>query len=50
VTVLLVEQNVRHALELAHRGYVFENGRVVLQGGGRELLADQRLKQAYLGL
>jgi len=50
VTVLLVEQNVRHALELAHRGYVFENGRVVLQGGGPELLADERLKQAYLGL
>ncbi len=50
VTVLLVEQNVRHALELAHRGYVLENGRVVLQGGGRELLADERLKQAYLGL
>ena len=50
VTVLLVEQNVRHALELAHRGYVFENGRVVLEGAGRELLADERLKQAYLGL
>ena len=50
VTVLLVEQNVRHALELAHRGYVLENGRVVLQGGGRELLADERLKRAYLGL
>ena len=50
VTVLLVEQNVRHALELAHRGYVLENGRVVLQGNGRELLADERLKQAYLGL
>jgi len=50
VTVLLVEQNVRHALELAHRGYVFENGRVVLEGVGRELLADERLKQAYLGL
>ena len=50
VTVLLVEQNVRHALELAHRGYVLENGRVVLEGGGRELLADERLKRAYLGL
>jgi len=50
VTVLLVEQNVRHALELANRGYVLENGRVVLQGSGRELLADERLKQAYLGL
>jgi branched-chain amino acid transport system ATP-binding protein len=50
VTVLLVEQNVRHALELAHRGYVLENGRVVLHGAGRELLADDRLKRAYLGL
>jgi branched-chain amino acid transport system ATP-binding protein len=50
VTVLLVEQNVRHALELAHRGYVLENGRVVLQGGGRELLGDERLKRAYLGM
>ena len=50
VTVLLVEQNVRHALELANRGYVLENGRVVLHGSGRELLADERLKQAYLGL
>ena len=50
VTVLLVEQNVRHALELAHRGYVLENGRVVLHGAGRELLSDERLKSAYLGL
>jgi branched-chain amino acid transport system ATP-binding protein len=50
ITLLLVEQNVRHALELAHRGYVLENGRVVLEGAGKELLADARLKQAYLGL
>jgi len=50
VTVLLVEQNVRHALELAHRGYVLENGRVVLHGAGRDLLLDERLKRAYLGL
>jgi branched-chain amino acid transport system ATP-binding protein len=50
VTVLLVEQNVRHALELAHRAYVLENGRVVLEGTGHELIADARLKQAYLGL
>jgi len=50
VTVLLVEQNVRHALTLAHRGYVLENGRVVLEGKGRDLLGDERLKKAYLGL
>jgi len=41
---------VRHALSLAHRGYVLENGRVVLEGSGRELLGDERLKKAYLGL
>ncbi len=50
VTVLLVEQNVRHALTIAHRGYVIENGRIVLQGRGRELLSDPRLKEAYLGM
>lgn len=49
-TVLLVEQNVRHSLNLAHRGYVFENGRVVLEGTGQSLLADERLKRAYLGM
>ena len=50
VTILLVEQNVRHALRLANRGYVLENGRVVLAGSGAELLDDERLKRAYLGL
>ena len=50
VTVLLVEQNVRRALTLAHRAVVLENGRVVLAGPARELLADERLKKAYLGL
>jgi branched-chain amino acid transport system ATP-binding protein len=50
VTILLVEQNVRHALLLANRGYVLENGRIVLEGSGTELLADERLKKAYLGL
>ena len=50
VTILLVEQNVRHALLLANRGYVLENGRIVLEGSGAELLADPRLKKAYLGL
>lgn len=48
-TVLLSEQNVHKALELATRSYVLENGRVVLSGTGRELLADEKLKEAYLG-
>jgi len=50
VTILLVEQNVRRALALAHRACVLENGRLVLAGPARELLADDRLKKAYLGL
>ena len=48
--VLLVEQNVRHSLTIAHRGYVLESGRVVLAGTGRELLADEGLRKAYLGM
>ena len=50
VTVLLVEQNTEHALELAHRGYVLESGRVVLTGSGKELLANERVREAYLGM
>jgi branched-chain amino acid transport system ATP-binding protein len=50
VTVLLVEQNVRQALALADRGYVLENGRIVLQGSGGELIEHPRVKRAYLGL
>ena len=50
VTVLLVEQNVRQALTLAHRACVLESGKLVLQGPARELLGDERLKRAYLGL
>jgi len=50
VTVLLVEQNVRQALTLADRACVLESGHLVLAGAGRELLADERLKRAYLGL
>ena len=50
VTVLLVEQNVRQALTLAHRAFVLESGRLVLEGQARELLGDDRLKRAYLGL
>jgi branched-chain amino acid transport system ATP-binding protein len=50
VTVLLVEQNVRQALTVAHRACVLESGRLVLDGPARELLGDERLKRAYLGL
>jgi branched-chain amino acid transport system ATP-binding protein len=50
VTVLLVEQNANKALEIADRGYVLENGRMVLEGSGRELLRNQGLRKAYLGL
>lgn len=50
VTVLLVEQNVRQTLALCDRAYVLENGRVVLQGTGRDLMANDHVKEAYLGL
>jgi branched-chain amino acid transport system ATP-binding protein len=50
VTVLLVEQNVRQSLSLADRGYVLENGRIVMEGPSAALLADDRLRQAYLGM
>ena len=50
VTVLLVEQNVRQALEIAHRGYVLETGRIVRSGSARDLLEDPEIKRAYLGL
>jgi len=49
VTVLLVEQNVRMALELAHRSYVIENGRIVGQGSGDDLLSFESIRSAYLG-
>ena len=50
LTILLVEQNVMASLKIAHRGYVLENGRVELSGSGAELLADDRVRRAYLGL
>jgi branched-chain amino acid transport system ATP-binding protein len=50
VTVLLVEQNVRQALALAHRACVLETGRMVLAGRAQALLNDERLKRAYLGM
>ena len=49
VTVLLVEQNAAQALALADRGYVLETGEIVLAGTGQELLADDRVRAAYLG-
>ena len=49
-TVLIVEQNVKQTLDLADRAYVLENGRIVLQGTGRELQANEHVKTAYLGL
>ena len=49
VTVFLVEQNANQALKLADRGYVLENGLIVMQGSGDELLRDPRVREAYLG-
>ena len=49
-TILLVEQNVFNALDMANRGYVLENGRVVLQGNSVELLGNEYMKEAYLGV
>ncbi len=50
VTILLVEQNVQHTLSIASQAYVLESGRVVLSGTGPELLGDERLRRAYLGM
>ena len=50
LTVLLVEQNVAASLKLCQRGYVLENGRIAMTGTGMELLNDDRVRQAYLGL
>lgn len=50
VTILLVEQNVKQTLSICHRAYVLENGRIVLQGTGQELLDNPHVKEAYLGI
>jgi len=50
MSILLVEQNVREALELAERGYVLQTGRIVGQGSGKELLASDEFKKAFLGI
>ncbi|PAU64170.1 ABC transporter ATP-binding protein [Pseudomonas indica] len=49
VTIFLVEQNANQALKLADRGYVLENGRIVMQGSGEALLNDPKVRDAYLG-
>ena len=50
VTVLVTEQNTKQSLEISDRGYVLENGRIVLSGSGQELLDNEHVKQAYLGI
>jgi branched-chain amino acid transport system ATP-binding protein len=50
ITILLVEQNVRHALEIANRAYLLENGRIVLEGARELFLHNDHVKKAYLGL
>ncbi|MDH4068389.1 MAG: ABC transporter ATP-binding protein [Dehalococcoidia bacterium] len=50
ITIFLVEQNVRNTLEVADRAYVLENGQIVLEGKGRDLLQNELVKKAYLGL
>jgi branched-chain amino acid transport system ATP-binding protein len=50
VTVFLVEQNAAAALDIADRGYLIETGRIVHEGQARAMLADERLRKAYLGV
>lgn len=49
ITILLVEQNARMALRLAHKGYVLETGQILIEGNARELTKDERVKRIYLG-
>ena len=50
VSILLVEQNVKHTLTVATRAYVLENGRITLEGMGADLLKNDHVKKAYLGI
>ena len=50
ITILLIEQNVRHTLEISDRGYVLENGQIVLEGESEKLLKEELIRKAYLGL
>ncbi len=49
ITILLVEQNVQQSLKISNRAYVLENGRVTIEGAGKDLLDDERVRAAYLG-
>ncbi len=49
MTILLVEQNASKALSVAHRAYVLETGKIIMSGNAKELLNDDRVRQAYLG-
>jgi branched-chain amino acid transport system ATP-binding protein len=50
VTILLVEQNIYDGLNVADRGYVLEEGKIILEGKSRELLSNSHIKEVYLGL
>jgi branched-chain amino acid transport system ATP-binding protein len=50
VTILLVEQNIRDSLNLANRAYVLEEGKIIIEGEGRELLSNDHIKEVYLGV
>jgi branched-chain amino acid transport system ATP-binding protein len=50
ITILLLEQNVRHALDMCERGYVLENGRIVLEGKSKNLMREKHIQKAYLGI
>ena len=50
VAVLLVEQNIRDSLNIADRGYVLEEGKIIIEGKGRELLSNEHIKEVYLGI
>lgn len=50
LTVLLVEQNVNFSLEITDRAYVLENGRIVMEGSGAELLNNEHIRKAYLAI
>lgn len=50
IEVIIEDHQAKNALELAHRGYVLESGRVALEGAGPDLLANRRVREAYLGL
>jgi branched-chain amino acid transport system ATP-binding protein len=50
VTILLIEQNAKLALEVSHRGYVMESGEITLQGDSKALLHDDKVRAAYLGV